>query len=78
MCPNAGHSSVGAAEGTRLGIERATNSEPEAVAEALALIGAMYGHEKQIPVDVSYNDCHTPTSVPPALQRTSRYRALVP
>ena len=33
---------------TRRGFERAQESEPEAVAEALALIGAMYRHEKQI------------------------------
>ena len=33
---------------TRRGFERAKDSEPEAVAEALALIGAMYRHEKQI------------------------------
>ena len=33
---------------TRRGFERAKESEPEAVAEALALIGAMYRHEKQI------------------------------
>ena len=36
---------------TRRGFERAKDSEPEAVAEALALIGAMYGHEKQIRAD---------------------------
>ena len=29
--------------------ERANDSEPEAVAEALAMIGAMYGHEKTGP-----------------------------
>ena len=33
---------------TRRHFERAKDSEPEAVAEALALIGAMYAHEKQI------------------------------
>ena len=33
---------------TRRGFERAKDGEPEAVAEALALIGAMYRHEKQI------------------------------
>ena len=33
---------------TRRGFERAKESEPEAVAEALALIGAMYRHEQQI------------------------------
>ena len=32
--------------------ERAKDAEPEAVAEALALIGAMYGHEKQLRADV--------------------------
>ena len=32
---------------TRRGFERAKESEAEAVAEALALIGAMYRHEKQ-------------------------------
>ena len=48
----------GDADGTRRGFERAEDSEPEAVAEALALIGAMYGHEKQVHADVSYNDCH--------------------
>ena len=31
---------------TRRHFERAKDSEPEAVAEALALIGAMYAHEK--------------------------------
>ena len=36
---------------TRRYFERAKDSEPEAVAEALALIGAMYGHEKQIRAD---------------------------
>ena len=36
---------------TRRGFERANDSEPEAVAEALAMIGAMYGHEKQIRTD---------------------------
>ena len=36
---------------TRRGFERANDSEPEAVAEALAMIGAMYGHEKQIRAD---------------------------
>ena len=33
---------------TRRGFERAKEFEPEAVAEALALNGAMYRHEKQI------------------------------
>ena len=33
---------------TRRGFERANDSEPEAVAEALAMIGAMYAHEEQI------------------------------
>ena len=33
---------------TRRGFERANDGDPEAVAEALAMIGAMYGHEKQI------------------------------
>ena len=33
---------------TRRGSERANDGDPEAVAEALAMIGAMYGHEKQI------------------------------
>ena len=47
---------------TRRGFERANDSEPEAVAEALAMIGAMYGHEKQIRTvesrspSPSYND----------------------
>ena len=36
---------------TRRYFERAKDSEPEAVAEALALIGAMYGHEKQVRAD---------------------------
>ena len=36
---------------TRRTFERANDSEPEAVAEALALIGAMYAHEKQIRAD---------------------------
>ena len=36
---------------TRRTFERAKDSEPEAVAEALALIGAMYAHEKQIRPD---------------------------
>ena len=36
---------------TRRGSERANDSEPEAVAEALALIGAMYGQEKQLRAD---------------------------
>ena len=36
---------------TRRYFERANDSEPEAVAEALAMIGAMYGHEKQIRAD---------------------------
>ena len=33
---------------TRRGFERAKDTEPEAVAEALTLIGTMYRHEKQI------------------------------
>ena len=33
---------------TRRGFERANDSDPEAAAEALAMIGAMYGHEKQL------------------------------
>ena len=36
---------------TRRGFERANDSEPEAATEALALIGAMYGHEKPIRCD---------------------------
>ena len=36
---------------TRRHFERAKDSEPEAVAEALALIGAMYAHETQIRAD---------------------------
>ena len=36
---------------TRRHFERAKDSEPEAVAEALALIGAMYAHEEQIRAD---------------------------
>ena len=36
---------------TRRTFERAKDSEPEVVAEALAMIGAMYGHEKQIRAD---------------------------
>ena len=36
---------------TRRYFERAKDSEPDAVAEALALIGAMYAHEKPIRVD---------------------------
>ena len=36
---------------TKRGFERANDSEPEAVTEALAMIGAMYGHEKQIRAD---------------------------
>ena len=36
---------------TRPGFECTNDSEPEAVAEALAMIGAMYGHEKQIRTD---------------------------
>ena len=46
--------------------ERAKDSEPEAAAEALALIGAMYAHEKQIRADAltgddkrSYRQTHT-------------------
>ena len=51
---------------TRRGFERAKDSEPEAVAEALAMIGAMYGHEKQIRTDGLAGDDkrayrHTPT-----------------
>ena len=33
---------------TRRGFERANDSEPEAVAEALTMVGVMYGHEKQL------------------------------
>ena len=51
---------------TRRYFERAKDSEPEAVAEALALIGAMYAHEKQIRVDElagedkrAYRQAHT-------------------
>ena len=36
---------------TRRGLERAKDSEPEAVAEALTLIGAMYAHEEKIRAD---------------------------
>ena len=36
---------------TRRGFERANDGEPEAVAEALALIGAMYRHEAQMRED---------------------------
>ena len=36
---------------TRRYFERAKDSEPEAVAEALALIGAMYAHEEQLRTD---------------------------
>ena len=36
---------------TRRYFERAKDSEPESMAEPLALIGAMYGHEKQIRAD---------------------------
>ena len=51
---------------TRRGFERAKDSEPEAVAEALALIGAMYAHEEQIRADAltgedkrAYRQTHT-------------------
>ena len=51
---------------TRRHFERAKDSEPEAVAEALALIGAMYAHEKQIRADAltgedkrAYRQTHT-------------------
>ena len=41
---------------TRRGFERANDSEPEAVAEALAMIGAMYAHEEQIRADALTGD----------------------
>ena len=41
---------------TRRTFERAKDSEPEAAAEALALIGAMYAHEKQIRADALTGD----------------------
>ena len=51
---------------TRRTFERAKDSEPEAVAEALALIGVMYAHEKQIRDDAlageqkrTYRQTHT-------------------
>ena len=51
---------------TRRTVERAKDSEPEAVAEALALIAAMYAHEKQIRADAltgedkrAYRQTHT-------------------
>ena len=51
---------------TRRHFERAKDSEPEAVAEALALIGAMDGHEKQLRADAltgedkrAYRQTHT-------------------
>ena len=51
---------------TRRTFERAKDSEPEAAAEALALIGAMYAHEKQIRADAltgedkcAYRQTHT-------------------
>ena len=51
---------------TRRGFERAKDSESEAVAEALALIGAMYAHEEQIRTDAltgedkrAYRQTHT-------------------
>ena len=51
---------------TRRGFERVKDSEPEAVAEALALIGAMDGHEKQLRADAltgedkhAYRQTHT-------------------
>ena len=51
---------------TRRGFERAKDSEPEAVAEALTLIGAMYAHEEQIRADAltgedkrAYRQTHT-------------------
>ena len=45
---------------TRRYFERAKDSEPEAVVEALAIIGAMYGHEKQIRDDKrAYRHTHT-------------------
>ena len=51
---------------TRRHFERAKDSEPEAVAEALAMIGAMYAHEKQMRADAltgedkrAYRQTHT-------------------
>ena len=51
---------------TRRGFERAKDSEPEAVAEALAMMGAMYAHEEQIRADAltgedkrAYRQTHT-------------------
>ena len=51
---------------TRRTFERAKDSEPEAVAEALAMIGAMYAHEEQIRADAltgedkrAYRQTHT-------------------
>ena len=51
---------------TRRTFERAKDAEPEAVAEALALIGAMYAHEEQIRADAltgedkrAYRQTHT-------------------
>ena len=51
---------------TRRTFERAKESEPEAVAEALAMIGAMYAHEEQIRADAltgedkrTYRQTHT-------------------
>ena len=51
---------------TRRTFERAKDSEPEVAAEALALIGAMYAHEKQIRADAltgedkrAYRQTHT-------------------
>ena len=41
---------------TRRGFERANDSEPEAAAEALAMIGAMYAHEEQIRADALTGD----------------------
>ena len=41
---------------TRRGFERANDADPEAVAEVLAMIGAMYGHEKQIRDDTLTGD----------------------
>ena len=51
---------------TRRYFERAKESEPEAVAEALAMMGAMYAHEKQLRTDAltgqdkrAYRQTHT-------------------
>ena len=41
---------------TRRGFERANDGDPEAVAKALAMLGAMYGHEKQIHADTLTGD----------------------